>query len=66
MYQKLKFNKRHRECSKIHVKNSANKETNRRTLLYTGLALYNDLNIGQKLMHPKKLKYAMKKNKNKM
>ena len=55
------LNINHRECSRILVKNPVRKETNKRTLLYTGLTMYNNLSTGYKLMHPKRFKRAVAK-----
>ena len=61
IYDKFKFNIRHRECSPITVKNPLRKQSNKRTPILTGLTLYNSISTGMKLTHPKKLKRILKK-----
>ena len=61
IYDKFKFNTRHRECSSITVKNPLRKQSNKRTPILTGLTLYNSMSTGMKLTHPKKLKRILKK-----
>ena len=61
LYENLKFNTKHRECSKISIKNPMRKQANRRTALYVGLDLYNNLKHGYKLTHPRQFKKQLKK-----
>ena len=61
LYEKLKFNNRHRDCSKIYIMNPLRKQVSKRTLLYSGLDLYNTMPIEYKLMDPKKLKKEINK-----
>ena len=61
LYDKLKFNTKHRECSNISVKCPVSKLANRRTPIYTGLELYNSMSIRLKLTRPKRFKFLLKK-----
>ena len=63
IYNKLKFNNRHRECSAISLKKPLSKQVSRRTPIVSGLNLFNNLQIGMKMTHPKKFKKLLKKNK---
>ena len=61
LYEKSKFNIRHRECSKVNIFQPLWKESSKQTLLYSGLEIYNRLPLEYKMMDPKKFKREIKK-----
>ena len=61
LYKKIKFNSNHRLCSKLSYIQPPSKETNRRTALFSGLTLYNQIPTGMKCVHPKKFKKMLTK-----
>ena len=63
LFETLKFNTKHSECSRISIKNPARKQANIQTAIYVRLELYNNLTTGYKLTHPKQFKRKLKKGK---
>ena len=61
LYKHIKFNNRHRGCSKISLSYPTSKQVSKRTVLENGLDLFNDLPSGLKFMNHKKLKTELAK-----
>ena len=61
IYKPIKFNSRYRDCSKLSLIYPQSKQTSKKTVIETALELFNNLPMGMKIMHPKKLKVALSK-----
>ena len=64
IYDKIRFNNRQRNCSKLALKDGFNKEVNRKTLIYKSIELYNALRPEMKYLSIKKLKAQLEKIRN--
>ena len=60
IYRRIRFNNNHRNCSKISLSYPPSKNVIKRTAIESGLELYNNLSVGLKSMHPRKLKEVLK------
>ena len=61
IFEKLKFNKHHRNCSKINLKNGFRKEASKRTLIHTSIQLFNNLKPTLKFLPKNRYKSERKK-----
>ena len=61
LFNQLKFNSKHRSCSKIGLKCNIRKEVNKQTLLYKATELFNSLKPELKYLSIKKFKHIIKK-----
>ena len=61
LYNQLKFNNRHRDCSRIGLNLAPGKQSSKKTTMQIGLELFNSLPIGLKVMHPRVFKKEMSK-----
>ena len=61
IYDEIKFNNKHRICSKIGLKHKFSKEVSKRTLIHTSVSMFNNLDASLKYLQPKKFKLQLKK-----
>ena len=61
LYEKIRFNNKHRKCSKLHLNTNFRKEVNKQTLLHTSIKLYNELPPAIKYLPKSKFAREVKK-----
>ena len=61
IYSKIRFNNRLRKCAKLSLKDGIRKESNKRTLIYQSIQLYNTLPSSMKYLSIKKFKIHLAK-----
>ena len=61
IFNLVKFNNKHRDCSNLNLIYLPSKQTSKKTVLENALELFNNLPAGMKFMSHKKLKIALTK-----
>ena len=61
LFKFIKFNRIHRDCARIGLIDAPHKETNKRTLMYKSIELYNCSNPNLKMLTVKNVKSRLKK-----